>query len=106
MKTHKVEHNGALYHSHSHHILHVEVLQWSCVGVVTFIRLQDDLLDDSVEEEPILHRVPTALICTERSHSLYNTCTIIIIILMMMRMMMMTKVVAHRACVGSAAGWR
>lgn len=50
-------------HSHSHHVLHVEVLQRSHVRVVTFVILQDDLLDDAVQEEPVLHGVPIALTC-------------------------------------------
>lgn len=55
-------------HSHSNHVLDVEVLQGGHVWVVTLVILQDDLLDDAVQEKPVLYGVPTALIChTETS---------------------------------------
>lgn len=50
------------YHSHSHHVLHVEVLQGGDIRVMTFVILQDDLLDDAVQEEPVMHCVPTTLV--------------------------------------------
>lgn len=49
-------------HSHSHHVLHVEVLQGGDIRVMTFVVLQDDLLDDAVQEEPVMHCVPTTLV--------------------------------------------
>lgn len=50
-------------HSHSNHVLDIKVLQWGHVWVVTLVVLQDDLLDDAVQEKPILHGIPTAFIC-------------------------------------------
>lgn len=49
--------------SHPDDVLHVEVLQWRDVGVVTLVVLQDHLLDDAVQQQPVLHRVATPLIC-------------------------------------------
>lgn len=40
---------GKSAHSHPDYILHVKILQWCDVGVVTFIVLQDHLLDDAVQ---------------------------------------------------------
>lgn len=49
-------------HSHPHHVLNIEVLKWRDVGVVAFVVLQDHLLDDAVQQQPILHRVSTPFI--------------------------------------------
>lgn len=51
--------------SHPDDVLHVEVLQWRDVGVVTLVVLQDHLLDDAVQQQPVLHRVAAPLICRE-----------------------------------------
>lgn len=52
--------------SHPDDVLHVEVLQWCDVRVVTLVVLQDHLLDDAVQEEPVLHCVATPLVCRGR----------------------------------------
>ena len=51
-----------LEHSHPDHVLHVKVLQGRAVGVVTLVVLQHHLLDDPVEQQPVLHRVPAPLV--------------------------------------------
>lgn len=53
--------------SHPDNVLHVKILQWCDVGVVTFVILQDHLLDNTIQQQPVLHRVPTPLIWGQRS---------------------------------------
>lgn len=48
--------------SHPDNVLHVKILQWRDVGVVTFVVLQDHLLDNPIQQQPVLHRVTTSLI--------------------------------------------
>lgn len=55
-----------LEHSHPDNVLYVKILQWCDVGVVTFVILQDHLLDDAVQQQPVLHCVPTSLVWRER----------------------------------------
>lgn len=43
----------ALY-SHADDVLHAEVVQWCHVGVIPFLVLQDNLLEDAVKELPVL----------------------------------------------------
>lgn len=52
--------------SHPDDVLNVEVLQWRDVGVVTLVVLQDHLLDDAVQQQPVLYRVAAPLICGGR----------------------------------------
>lgn len=54
---------GCQRDSHPDDVFHVEVLQWRDVGVVTLVVLQDHLLDDAVQQQPVLHRVAAPLIC-------------------------------------------
>lgn len=53
--------------SHPDNILHVKILQWCDVGVVTFVVLQDHLLDDTIQQQPVLHRVTAPLIYRDRN---------------------------------------
>lgn len=53
--------------SHADHILDVEILEGGHVGVVTFVVLQNHLLNDAVQQKPVLYRVSTPLICTEQT---------------------------------------
>lgn len=53
--------------SHPDNILHVKILQWCDVGVVTFVVLQDHLLDDTIQQQPVLHRVTAPLIYRHRN---------------------------------------
>lgn len=48
--------------SHPDNVLHVKILQWRDVGVVAFVVLQDHLLDNAIQQQPVLHRVTTPLI--------------------------------------------
>lgn len=48
--------------SHPDNVLHVKILQWRDVGIVTFVVLQDHLLDNPIQQEPVLHRVTAPLI--------------------------------------------
>lgn len=48
--------------SHPDDVLHVKVLQWRDIGVVTFVVLQDHLLDDAIQQQPVLHRVAASLV--------------------------------------------
>lgn len=58
--------------SHPDDVLHVEVLQWRDVGVVTLVVLQDHLLDDAVQQQPVLHRVAAPLICRGAEETLVS----------------------------------
>lgn len=52
-------------HLHSYNIFNVEVFQGSGVGVLPFVTLDDDLLHDPVEQQPVLDSVATSFICRE-----------------------------------------
>lgn len=54
-----------LEHSHSYNIFNVEVFQGSGIGVLPFVTLDDDLLHDPVEQQPVLDSVATSFICRE-----------------------------------------
>lgn len=56
---------GTPEHLHSHNVLNVEVFQGSGVGVLPFVTLDDDLLHDPVEQQPVLDSVATSFICRE-----------------------------------------
>lgn len=55
--------------SHPDDVLHVKILQWCDVGVVTFVILQDHLLDDAIQQQPVLHRVTTSLVWRETQNT-------------------------------------
>lgn len=48
--------------SHPDNVLHVKVLQWRDVRVLTFVILQDHLLDNPIQQQPVLHSVTAPLI--------------------------------------------
>lgn len=52
---------------HPDNVLHVKILQWRDVGVVAFVVLQDHLLDDTIQQQPVLHRVTTSLMRHEEA---------------------------------------
>lgn len=56
---------ATLEHLHSYNIFNVEVFQGSGVGVLPFVTLDDDLLHDPVEQQPVLDSVATSFICRE-----------------------------------------
>lgn len=51
-------------HLHSDNIFDIEVLQRSGIGVLPFVTLNDDLLYDSVQQQPVLNSVAASFIWT------------------------------------------
>lgn len=56
-----------LINQHPDNVLHVKILQWCDVGVMTFVILQDHLLDNAVQQQPVLHCVTTSLVWHEET---------------------------------------
>lgn len=51
-----------LFDEHAYNVSHVEVLQWSDIGVFSFVRLQNQLLDYPIQQHPVLERGAALLV--------------------------------------------
>lgn len=54
-----------LEHLHSYNIFNVEVFQGSGIRVLPFVTLDDNLLHDPVQQQPVLDGVAASFICRE-----------------------------------------